>query len=456
MKNFLLLFASAFVLTLSAKPLKVGLYVDEGSRGGYVAWWAEMLGASKDVDLSFLTGEALRGGALTNGYEMLVVPGGSGFAQYESMREKGARAIRDFVRGGGKYFGTCAGIALLLNETNRVALLPYRRIDHHYLRGSGSLRVAFTDEAVKTYGLAKKEWTLSFSNGPVLVPAARVEGTVAKTIGTCLNGIDDKKRFPKWINDMVGTPAFVSADCGKGKIFACNCHPEAFEDTRELIRRGFAALVGRPVDFPELKPPHCIPCGKVRNLRDLGGMKGLDGRTIRMRQLYRSGALAVDDTTRNFLLKCLKLKTEIDLRNGPECRGRTGSPLGPGVKWEHLTVKSYTLQKGTNGTHRLIFNVLCDEKRYPVDFHCMLGQDRTGTIAMLALGTLGVSEEDVMTDYLRTNKRLQPTKLAAVIKQLKDEYPAPTFAESCEKYLLSIGVTADQIAAFRRFLLDAK
>ena len=54
-----------------------------------------------------------------------------------------AEAVRRFVRNGGRYFGTCAGLALLLNEERRIALLPFTRIASHYLRGGGDLEVAF-------------------------------------------------------------------------------------------------------------------------------------------------------------------------------------------------------------------------------------------------------------------------------------------------------------------------
>lgn len=459
------------------KPVSVGLYTDCGSRGGANCDWAELLGASPDVKLKFLSGQNLRDGALKD-IDLLVMPGGTGYGQYESMQEQGAQAIRDFVRGGGRYFGTCAGIALLLNEEKRVALLPFKRINGHYMRGGGDLEVEFTDEAVKKFDFKKKDWTLKFHHGPILVPGNPVEGTTATVLAFCRNAIDEKNSFPKKKDDMIGTAAFVYADCGKGRIFACNCHPECTEDTREIIRRGFAVLMDREMKIPELKPPHVIPVQGVKNVRDLGGWKGLGGKTVRRKQIFRTGALNgisgkraevdangrtnfvpvvgrsyIDDANRNFFLKGMRIKTDIDLRNDPECREMTGSPLGETVNWAHLHVKSYTFQSGTNCHHRKIFDLLTDEKNLPADIHCALGQDRTGTIAMLVLAVLGVSEEDIMTDYLATRKGLKPVKLEKALGQLKADYAAPTLAESAEKYLLSIGVTAERIAAFRDFML---
>ena len=48
---------------------------------------------------------------------------------------------------------------------------------------------------------------------------------------------------------------------------------------------------------------------------------------------------------------------------------------------------------------RQIFSLLAEEQNYPVYFHCLIGQDRTGTLAYLILGLLGVDFEDITKDY---------------------------------------------------------
>ena len=49
-----------------------------------------------------------------------------------------------------------------------------------------------------------------------------------------------------------------------------------------------------------------------------------------------------------------------------------------------------------------IFDLLSEEKNYPVYFHCVWGADRTGTLAFLINGLLGVSYEDLVKDYEMT------------------------------------------------------
>ena len=235
------------------KTIKAGLYCGRGSQGKYSVYWAKILADSPDTELVCLDGEDLRTGKL-DGLDILVMPGGTGFGQYDSMQEEGAAAIRRFVRRGGKYFGTCAGLALLLNERKRVALLPFKRIEGHYLRGGGDLEVTFNDKWTKELGLTKANWTISFHDGPIVVPADDVTDVKAETMAVGLNAIDEHGEMPTERRDsMIGTPAFVYAKCGKGEIIACNCHPEGRKATRELISAVFGRLLGRRIEIPDFE-----------------------------------------------------------------------------------------------------------------------------------------------------------------------------------------------------------
>ena len=54
-----------------------------------------------------------------------------------------------------------------------------------------------------------------------------------------------------------------------------------------------------------------------------------------------------------------------------------------------------------------MFTEIVDGAR-PALFHCTTGKDRTGWAAAAILTLLGVSEEDVLTDYMITNRDLLP------------------------------------------------
>ncbi len=235
------------------KVFKAGLYCGLGSRGKYSVYWAKILADSPDTELVYLDGEDLRSGKL-DALDILVGPGGSGFDQYDSMQEAGAAAVRRFVRDGGKYFGTCAGLALLLNERKRVALLPFKRIADHYLRGGGDLEVEFSDKWTKELGLMNAKWNISFHDGPVVVPGENVTDVQAETMAVGLNAIDEHGKMPDERRDsMIGTPAFVYATCGRGEIIACNCHPEGHKETRVLISAVFGRLLGRRIAIPDFE-----------------------------------------------------------------------------------------------------------------------------------------------------------------------------------------------------------
>ncbi len=233
------------------RAVRAGLYCGLGSRGGYNVYWAKILEDSPDVELTYLDGEDLRSGKL-DGLDILVMPGGSGFDQYASMQEEGAEAVRRFIRNGGKYFGTCAGLALLLNEERRVALLPFKRIDGHYLRGGGILEVEFGAKWMRELAITNASWQISFHNGSVAVPGTAVPGVKAEIMAVCKNAVDQTEGKTATQRDsMIGTPAFIYATCGKGEIIACNCHPEGKATTRELISAVFDRLVGRRIAIPD-------------------------------------------------------------------------------------------------------------------------------------------------------------------------------------------------------------
>jgi putative glutamine amidotransferase len=232
------------------ETIKAGLYCGLGSRGGYNVYWGKILEDSPDVELTYLDGEDLRSGKL-DGLDILVMPGGSGFDQYDSMQEEGAEAVRRFIRNGGKYFGTCAGLAVLLNERKRIALLPFKRIDGHYLRGGGVLEVEFNAKWMQELALPNANWQISFHDGPVIVPETAVPDVKAETMAICKNAVDQTEgKTASERDSMIGTPAFVYATCGKGEIIACSCHPEGKAATRVLIAAAFGRLLGRRIAIP--------------------------------------------------------------------------------------------------------------------------------------------------------------------------------------------------------------
>lgn len=226
----------------------------------------------------------------------------------------------------------------------------------------------------------------------------------------------------------------------------------------------------------------------IPNLRDLGGLKGLDGKTVRTGMVFRSGGFnnnakykLVDDKdnpgkqkrqyygrgkerltaeAREFQVKNFGIRTDLDLRTDGECNEMTGSPLGPQTKWAHSVSKAYGSfhdKDGMAATKRN-FALFLDEKNYPIGFHCIAGADRTGSLAYLLEALLGVSDEDLVLDWELTAFHNPNHKFAHAARYDKlvagfDKYPGANAREKAEGYVKALGFTDEDIAKFRRIML---
>ena len=230
------------------RKIRVGLYLDAGCRGGGVLHWARLLKTSPQIDFRMVDGRDVRAGRLAE-LDVLVMPGGGGFERYRTWGEDGCAKIHDFIRNGGAYFGTCAGLAVALNEPQRVRLLPFRR-DGNNLRGGMDAAVKLTPRAAELTGLAAETRFITYHNGPVPVPADPVPGVAVEILGTydCNLMQKGQEKFP-----MHGRPALLWATYGKGRMFIFGCHPEYRVANHDLIVGGFRALTGRTVAFPPAK-----------------------------------------------------------------------------------------------------------------------------------------------------------------------------------------------------------
>ena len=104
----------------------------------------------------------------------------------------------------------------------------------------------------------------------------------------------------------------------------------------------------------------------------------------------------------------------------------------------------------------------------PVYFHCWSGRDRTGTMAVLLLGTLGVSESDMAKDYELTyfsppdwsmyegsyQHTIDNYSFPSIRKTIFKLTDSGTYQERIVKYLLQIGVPQKDIDDLRRIMLE--
>ena len=177
-----------------------------------------------------------------------------------------------------------------------------------------------------------------------------------------------------------------------------------------------------------------LPLAGASNFRDLGGYSGAQGRLVRWRILFRSDHLAALTSSDAELLAELGVARAIDLRGHKESAARAYHL--PQVQYLPLPIEPTVIQRAQSMaqagqtmtghiarqlmietyqafvTHNTpqwtaLFDQLLSEPHTPLVFHCTAGKDRTGFGAALILRALGVSQEDVMHDYLLTNTLYQ-------------------------------------------------
>lgn len=91
------------------KSADVGIYVDQGS---WTTGREHMMLFMQKYNVSYraLTAEDILSGELKkSGVKVLMMPGGESWTYLDTLGERGAENIREFVRDGGGYFGVCAG-----------------------------------------------------------------------------------------------------------------------------------------------------------------------------------------------------------------------------------------------------------------------------------------------------------------------------------------------------------
>jgi len=157
----------------------------------------------------------------------------------------------------------------------------------------------------------------------------------------------------------------------------------------------------------------------------------------------------------------LKVRTDLELRNNQEAACMSGTILGEGVGWVHVPFAAYDfIDNPVRGREPFlkIFRTFLEPANYPVLCHCSGGRDRTGTLAFLLNGILGVDGDDLCRDWEATvfcedSLKFGPSRLQRLLRYL-DGLGGETVAAQCERYALSCGVTKDEIAKFREIMLE--
>ena len=173
------------------------------------------------------------------------------------------------------------------------------------------------------------------------------------------------------------------------------------------------------------------------------------------------GKQRMNDNLRTYVTKSLGVKSDIDLRSDGECLGMKGSPAGSPVTWFHYSSSAYAGMSSKQGKEAFtkVFKVFLDKKNYPIAFHCIAGQDRTGAVAFILNALLGVEEERLWLDWETTGFWNASTGFNHAgrfnnLVKVFDAYEGKTINERVEKYVLELGFTQKDIENFRNIMLE--
>lgn len=220
------------------------------------------------------------------------------------------------------------------------------------------------------------------------------------------------------------------------------------------------------------------------NTRDIGRYVGINNRRIKSNMIIRSDILRyIQEEDKDYLVK-RNIIHQIDLRtedvvsripSSLSCDSRfiyhsipikEGSlkSLKPGTNISSLYMDMVKNTKAFYGIFKILSSI--DEG---VIINCTAGKDRTGVTIYLLLSLLGVDIETIKEDYLLSQKYIDE-KLSEVcnvhsdfpkyLGEVKEEYFDGFHEKFIEKYgnvesyLLSIGITKEEIERIKERVLE--
>ena len=228
----------------------------------------------------------------------------------------------------------------------------------------------------------------------------------------------------------------------------------------------------------------------INNIRDLGGIRTKDGKTIKQGCLVRSANLAqAEEQDMNGISTVIDLRTPGERDEKPDCPcGREYLPI---PIFEHITAgishEKKAEKKGVpdmSGLYRWLVRECRDNFKKVVEeimthdystgailWHCSEGKDRCGLTTALVLEILGVDRYVIMEDYLKTNIVNIP-KAEGIREKLREShgeefaqsvyrayladeaYLNVAWSEMGDDYIEQLGITKEEIEEFKRKMLE--
>lgn len=207
-----------------------------------------------------------------------------------------------------------------------------------------------------------------------------------------------------------------------------------------LVLSSFAFAAAPDIDIPAQHNPTGFT--GIDNARDLGGYPAAEGKVIKDGLLFRSGNLSgataedVEKITDELkITKIIDLRTNFEKLRKPNVKidGVEQVPLsmltipnllvlqredwmtllgairsGIMETWDANLYRQYIQDPNAIKATKQFFqeveeNASAENGPAPILWHCTAGKDRTGIEAILLMGALGCSDDDIYSEYMNTN-----------------------------------------------------
>ena len=206
------------------------------------------------------------------------------------------------------------------------------------------------------------------------------------------------------LEDNAGWSNDYSVTAGKAYCDITNLLPNAHYKYSATGENGKVMAQGEFDTYGHLH--QCYFKSDVRNCRDLGGWITESGKMVRYRRLYRTGRWDAANLSKAGRAEIIAegFGGQLDLRGTSDVlSGTTVNGLdfcAPSFEQGGKAMLGVTNEVEAEKFKRCFeFSLDQVRKGKGVAFHCSLGRDRTGTLAVVFLGLLGVPEHDISKEY---------------------------------------------------------
>jgi protein-tyrosine phosphatase len=257
--------------------------------------------------------------------------------------------------------------------------------------------------------------------------------------------------------------------------------------------------VARMSSPAQIRRPRRIALERVFNFRDLGGYAAETGQTVRWSRVCRADGIHRIEGVDLARVAALGIRTVLDLRTRRELtdHGRLQTEA-MNASYQHLPLLEQVWERDLlvaemdavaflagrylemldQGATSIIsaLETMADTECLPLVFHCSAGKDRTGVLAAVLLSVLGVSDDDIASDYALSQAAMREMsewvrhRAAGVAEAMSAQPPAfldaPPLAMrrflalarttygSLTDYVIASGLGADDVAALQTTLLS--